>query len=176
MGDHCYFWSTDKKTWNEAEVFCQQNNGHLASITTPAINQYVLEGINSRGFTSSWVGGNDIYKEGFWKWSDSRPVFFTFWHSIEPNGGSSENCIHYKSWNDQMKLNDAPCSLSFTFICRKISGEIKFLPYFDSAYSKISFVYGKVSVVGANFSHDVTKDLTGHRMHVEGPQISEMDR
>ena len=88
----------------------------------------MLEGINSRGFTSSWVGGNDIDREGFWKWSDSRPLGFTFWHSIEPNGGSSENCIHYKSWNNQMKWNDVPCSHSFAFICGKISGEIKFSP------------------------------------------------
>ena len=105
-------------SWNEAEAFCQQKNGHLASITSEAINQYVLEGMNSRGFSSSWVGGNDIDEEGTWTWTDGSPFEFTFWYSGEPNNhGGGEDCIHHRLGG--YKWNDRPCSDSLTFLCSK---------------------------------------------------------
>ena len=116
------------KTWNEAEVFCQQENGHLASVTSSAVNQYVTDGMNSRGFSNTWIGGNDIDEEETWKWTDNSPFGFTFWPSWEPNGGRSENCIHYKLRTNQIMWNDVTCSTSFTFVCSKkkakISGRI----------------------------------------------------
>ena len=122
-GDHCYYWSTDKKTWNEAEVFCQQKNGHLASITSEAINQYVLEGMNSRGFSSSWVGGNDIDEEGTWNWTDGSPFEFTAWFGGEPNnrkGGykDGEDCLHVAEPKNDL-WNDYFCSIPAAFICDK---------------------------------------------------------
>merc|ERR1719167_1866224 len=92
--DRCYFWSTNTKTWNEAEAFCQQENGHLASITSEAINQYVMEGMNIRGLGWTWVGGNDIDEEGTWKWTDGSSFQFTFWYSGQPdNHGGNEDCM-----------------------------------------------------------------------------------
>ena len=115
--DHCYYWSNNTKTWYEAEAFCHQENGHLASITSDAINQYVLEGMNSRGFGSTWIGGNDIDEEGTWKWTDGSPFDFTFWDRGQPdNWGGNEHCMHhgfFGHWNDQS------CSDSLTFLCRK---------------------------------------------------------
>ena len=130
-GDRCYYWSTDKKTWNEAEAFCQQENGHLASITSEAINQYFLDGWNSRGRSRTWIGGNDIDKEGTWIWTDGSPFDFTFWHPSEPNNYGNEDCLHLSrgSWLTVQiggRWNDRPCSYSMTFVCsmkkEKISG------------------------------------------------------
>ena len=116
-GDRCYYWSTDKKTWNEAEAFCQQENGHLASITSDAINQYVLEGMNSKDFGYTWIGGNDIDEEGTWKWTDGSPFEFTFWHPGQPtNYGGNEHCMHHGFGG---KWNDGPCSGPLTFLCSK---------------------------------------------------------
>ena len=66
--------------WNEAEAFCQQKNGHLAS---NAINEYVFEGPKRRDrlwlapCNIWWVGGNDIDEEGTWEWTDGSPFEFT---------------------------------------------------------------------------------------------------
>ena len=66
--------------WNEAEAFCQQKNGHLAS---NAINEYVFEGPKRRDrlwlapCNIWWVGGNDIDEEGTWEWTDCSPFEFT---------------------------------------------------------------------------------------------------
>jgi len=120
--DHCYYWSTNTKTWNEAEAFCQQENGHLASITSEAINQYVREGMNSRDLGNTWIGGNDIDEEGAWKWTDGSPFDFTYWNSGEPNNsGGDEDCMHAtgiehevgETWNDRI------CSDSLSFLCSK---------------------------------------------------------
>ena len=40
----------------------------LLELLTELINQYVLEGINSRDFGNTWIDGNDREKEGEWKW------------------------------------------------------------------------------------------------------------
>ena len=71
--DHCYYWSTNTKTWNEAEAFCRQENSHLASITSEAISRYMLEGMNSKGLGVTWIGGTDKDGEGIWKWTDGSP-------------------------------------------------------------------------------------------------------
>ena len=105
-------------SWNEAEAFCQQKNGHLASITSNAINQYVFEGRISRGFGFTWVGGNDIDKEGTWKWTDGSPFEFTAWGGGEPNNRNGENCLHVAEPKNDL-WNDFHCSLPAAFICGK---------------------------------------------------------
>ena len=118
--DHCYYWSNNTKTWYEAEAFCQQENGNLASITSDAINQYVVEGMNSRGLSNTWMGGNDIDEEGAWKWTDGSPFEFTFWHSGEPNNwGGNQHCMNQWKHGQGIKWDDRRCSNSLTFLCSK---------------------------------------------------------
>merc|ERR1712013_728768 len=44
-GDHCYFWSTAKKNWNDAEAFCKKEGGHLASVNSNVTNNFIVEGM-----------------------------------------------------------------------------------------------------------------------------------
>ena len=115
-GDHCYYWSSEAKTWEAAEAFCQQRNGHLASITSDAINRYVLEGMKSRGLGRTWIGGNDIDEEGTWKWTDGSPFEFTFWKSGEPNNKGDEDCMELWVGN-KGRWNDKKCSAKGNFVC-----------------------------------------------------------
>merc|ERR1711953_1275463 len=117
---HCYYWSNNTKTWDEAEAFCQEENGQLASITSNAINQYVVEGMNSRGLSNTWMGGTDIDEEGTWKWRDGSPFKFTFWHSGEPNNsGGNQHCMNQWKHGQGIKWDDRRCSSSLTFLCSK---------------------------------------------------------
>ena len=34
MENHCYFWSSDTKKWEEAEEYCKEKRGNLADMTT----------------------------------------------------------------------------------------------------------------------------------------------
>ena len=47
-GTTCYFWSTNLRNWTEAEDFCKEKGAHLASVTSNATNDYVLEGKDKR--------------------------------------------------------------------------------------------------------------------------------
>jgi len=126
-GDHCYFWGTDKKNWTEAEDFCQREGGHLASVTSNATRDFVLEGMNRTGLNEAYIGGNDIEEEGTWKWTDCTPWGVTFWASRQPdNSKGNENCLGQvlkwtydgrKGWNPQW--NDGPCSYKSGFVCSK---------------------------------------------------------
>ena len=41
-GVHLYHFSTFNKTWNDAEDFCQQHGGHLASIHSNDEEQFII--------------------------------------------------------------------------------------------------------------------------------------
>ena len=120
FGDHCYFYSTDTKSWNDAEEFCQEEGGHLASVNTPAIQEYVLDELTRRGLDIAWFGGNDIEEEGVWKWTDSTPWEFTDWAPSEPNNyGGQEDCLEQHWEGLELIWNDRPCTYNVPFVCSK---------------------------------------------------------
>ena len=90
----------------------------MASVTTNATKQYLEEGLNGTEF---WFGGNDIEKEGDWKWTDCTPWEFTFWSSGEgwsnPNNAQgSQNCLQWQlrwGWDDDWCINIK------NFVCSK---------------------------------------------------------
>merc|ERR1711872_1025574 len=112
-GNHCFKWKTHYETWDSAQICCESENANLASITSDAINQYVLEGMRSRNLSHIWIGGNDKDEEGTWKWADGSLFEFTFWGSEEPNSfGGNEDCmVHgWKSSRYENMWNDLPCT------------------------------------------------------------------
>jgi len=116
-GEHCYLWSTDKKTWTDAEDFCRKEGGHLASVHSNATFDFLWEGINRTGLPIAWLGGNDLEVEGTWKWVDCSPWNLTFWARGEPsNGGGVEDCLVLGTW---YKWNDGKCGSKLGFVCSK---------------------------------------------------------
>ena len=116
-GDNCYLWSTNEKNWSDAEEFCVNEGGHLASVTSDAIEEYVMEEMNIKGLNAIWIGGTDIHQEGVWQWTDNMPWEFTSWYGAEPNNkGGNEDCLEMVQgggWNDQS------CHEEFRFLCSK---------------------------------------------------------
>ena len=120
FGDHCYFYSTDKESWNDAEEYCQEEGGHLASVNTPAIQEYVKYELKRRSMDSAWFGGNDIEEEGVWKWTDSTPWEFTDWAPNEPNNyAGQEDCLEQHWEGLELIWNDRPCTYNEPFVCSK---------------------------------------------------------
>ena len=123
-GNHCYLWGTEPpfKAWTEAEDFCQEEGGHLASVGSNEIMDYIILGLRRRGFGDRdwfWLGGNDIEKEGVWKWTDCTPWELSFWAPGEPtNSHGYEDCLWHRTqinnWND---VNCGCCD--FAALCSK---------------------------------------------------------
>ena len=131
-GDHCYFWSTIKKNWAAAEHFCQKEGGHLTSVTSDAINNFVLEGMERKGVDNAWIGGSDMEEKGIWKWAESSsspahcyPWQVEFWAEGEPNNIGVEQCVHIVlnqvglSSAETSKWNNWRCNKKLGFVCSK---------------------------------------------------------
>ena len=76
------------------EQYCKQSDGHLASITSEEIHNYLYSKVDwdhhEKWF---WVGGTDQEKENNWRWTDGSPWTFTEWGENQPDKGSEENCL-----------------------------------------------------------------------------------
>ena len=125
-------------SWDDAERFCQSEGGHLASVNSSAIEDYLTKGMANRGYDSAWFGGNDMDKEGTWKWADCIPWKFTFWtkipgHPGQPdNYGGGQNCLSHDlpKWG----WDDGTCSDEKWFVCSKkiCPGNIRTFDHFQS--------------------------------------------
>ena len=111
-GDYCYFWSTEKKNWFDAEETCISLGGHLASIATWEINDYM-----TRKKIPAWTGAST--KEGTWTWADCSAWYFNpGWRDGEANT-DGRNCMKLLHGNDEGRQgwNVESCSAEQRFVC-----------------------------------------------------------
>ena len=102
--------------WHDAEDFCRNKSGHLASVTSKAANDYVEEGKKQRGMNRLWIGGSDLEAEGTWRWVDCSPWDFTLWKPDEPNGNwGAQNCLSY--FKNEHRWHDQSCKILAPFVC-----------------------------------------------------------
>ncbi|KAK4324769.1 hypothetical protein Pmani_004609 [Petrolisthes manimaculis] len=115
------------QTWAEARQSCHGLGGELADLTDiedlRAIYLYLhQEGIASHSF---WLGGSDEAVEDLWIWTDGTPVprGVPFWGitndhlTIEPEGGSSENCLLLNAEGFHY-FRDASCDSLMNPLCK----------------------------------------------------------
>ncbi|XP_037540367.1 galactose-specific lectin nattectin-like [Nematolebias whitei] len=108
-------------TWGDAEQYCINYDGHLASFHNQrqydSIRRFIVSATGTN--TKSWVGGTDAGQEGVWTWSDGSRFSFVPWGSGEPNNlGGNENCMDI-NLNGQDYVNDEACSQKNAFVCAK---------------------------------------------------------
>merc|ERR1711953_529083 len=74
MGNHCYYWSTTKRNWDDAELFCEDMGGHLAAVTSLEIHNFLMKKVDKDDKDTKrswfWIGGSDKEQEDIWKWVD----------------------------------------------------------------------------------------------------------
>lgn len=100
-GDKCYYRSTQKMNWSTGVSYCGYIYSTIASIHSYSENQYVH--IYVCGGNNCWIGLNDKYYEGRFRWADGTPVDYTRWDSGEPNDWKGEDMAYMRSagdWND----------------------------------------------------------------------------
>uniref|UniRef100_A0A3B4V093 C-type lectin domain-containing protein n=1 Tax=Seriola dumerili TaxID=41447 RepID=A0A3B4V093_SERDU len=112
LTDKCYFFSTDTKSWMEANAFCLGQNSNLMSI----------QDIHERYY---WIGLNDQVTEGVWEWSDGSPFipYLSYWMQGQPDNWGDEpgeDCgqvvgSSFAQWNDEN------CNVKRKYICKHIN-------------------------------------------------------
>ena len=88
FGGHQYkLYNENSMTWEEAKAFCEEQGGHLVTITSAdeqdAIYQYAKQfDVHS----DIWIGISDVEVEGDWShWITGEEVTFTNWGTGEPD-------------------------------------------------------------------------------------------
>ena len=116
--------------WTDAVKYCEDQGGHLASITSSAIHNFVLQSMASRPgmiwhrlAKAIWVGGYDFDDETKWKWTDCSPFQPLFWGPKEPNNLNVEGCmqlvLYWKHSHINRKWNDWSCHKLMPSLCMK---------------------------------------------------------
>ncbi|XP_059579425.1 C-type lectin domain family 4 member F-like [Alligator mississippiensis] len=66
-GGNLYYFSKEKRSWEEAEQFCVSQNSHLSSVLSREEQEYLATQVKG---ADHWIGLSDREAEGFWRWVD----------------------------------------------------------------------------------------------------------
>ncbi|XP_062971834.1 C-type lectin domain family 4 member D [Cynocephalus volans] len=115
---YCYFLLNDNKTWAESERNCSGMGAHLATISTEAEQNFIIQFLDRR--FSYFLGLTDENTEGQWHWVDQMPFnpHMVFWHENEPSNSQEENCVVLVNNQDKWAWNDFPCNFETSRICK----------------------------------------------------------
>jgi len=120
FGSNCYKLSTFKLDNNEdlAEIHCQLDGAHLASIHSKEENDFVSS-FDSEAF---WIGGTFNSSQQTWMWTDGSSMTFISWGPIQPTGDGP--CM-VTNWEGAGLWNDRTCeNYPVKFLCKKIKQEV----------------------------------------------------
>ena len=103
---HTYVLYASDKSWTDAEAWCEQNGGYLATINNQEEWDKVKELLGTINATPCWFGAEST--SGSFKWVTGEPFDFSDWHEGQPDtwdghefylgtGYSGLNCYR---WND----------------------------------------------------------------------------
>jgi len=92
-------------TWLTAKADAEARGGHLATVTTPAEWQTIVNRVGADRLydRSILIGLSDAEEEGTWRWVTGERVGDARWRGLtgEPNGGTTENyvCLPYERFS-----------------------------------------------------------------------------
>ena len=100
------------KTWSKAELACQKEGGHLASVTSDEVNQAVKN--VARGHWV-WLGGRK--KSEKWTWSDNSVWGYSKF--VNEKG----DCVKFSGrWGTESgKWRKGSCMDKFGYVCQKLN-------------------------------------------------------
>ncbi|XP_056124458.1 galactose-specific lectin nattectin-like [Rhinichthys klamathensis goyatoka] len=116
----CFKFYNNAQTWINAEKFCLDYEGNLASAHSHDEYRFIQDLIRyeTDASTKSWIGGNDGGHEGVWLWTDGTKMNFQYWLPGEPdNANGNEHCLEMNFGNGHW--NDEVCSQKKPFVCVK---------------------------------------------------------
>ena len=112
----CYAISKKCANWTEALANCRQENASLVKVNSNEENVYIQHLHNG---TKSWLGLNDISREGIFTWVGSGAGNFTAWAKNQPNNVGDEDCALTLGVGHRYKWNDVKCSECHQYTCKR---------------------------------------------------------
>lgn len=107
-------------TWEQARQWCEDNGGHLATISNADELNQVIAQLPAEGVVSCWLGG--YRTSGGWAWVDGSDFAYSAWASGEPNNeGGNENYVTLLKVNDRWSMYDVPNDVSNVYASSKIA-------------------------------------------------------
>ncbi|KAB1278511.1 Secretory phospholipase A2 receptor [Camelus dromedarius] len=109
-----------KRTWRDAEAFCEEFGAHLASFAHIEEENFVNELLHSKFNRTEerqfWIGFNkrNPLNAGSWEWSDGTPVVSSFLDNTD-FGEDARNCAVYKA---NKTLLPSHCGSKHEWICK----------------------------------------------------------
>lgn len=113
-------------SWTEAEAYCEEMGGHLATITSAEEQSVVASLMNMvNGGDSFWIGATDVDQEGEWSWVTGEKFGYTNWGPGQPDSAywNSEDYLGFMKvkhgWGDFGEWNDFRLKDAYVcgFIC-----------------------------------------------------------
>ena len=100
----------ERRSWKDAESFCQERGGHLASILSEEEHEEVR---SKAGTTILWIGGSYREEEAGFGWTDGSPWGYTRWGNGYGKTGEGKDCLYIrgKDWRE------STCRTTRNFIC-----------------------------------------------------------
>lgn len=92
-----------KGTWDQAAERCKKMGGMLASVDSKEVNDFIDKLTGKKCY---WIGGNDIKKEGDWRWADGAKVVYSNWAGNEPDNWNNKEHVMIYSWWGKGKMAD----------------------------------------------------------------------
>lgn len=107
-GHYYYLYDLDTVTgWAAAQQYCQEQGGHLATITSAEEDAFLYSYMRQKGCDSAMFGLTDQDADDDWKWVTGEEFSYYNWHTGEPNhqGGYEHYGMYYRemtdgTWND----------------------------------------------------------------------------
>ena len=102
-------------------------HAHLVKIETEEENEELYnEAVRLSMIDGTWIGLNDIAKEGTWVWTNGKRANFTNWNQYQPDNANNEDCARLNTFTSRTgrlysrnpkKWNDLPCYMEIGAIC-----------------------------------------------------------
>ena len=118
-----YILSTFKKTWADAETFCQTQGGHLVAYSSSSQQREVEQAYVGEGYLLPYF--HVAYHVGLtqtstWNYTDYffRKTSYLPWDKTQPSGAGTCGVANTRTQrNGIFVFNDAPCAVERPFIC-----------------------------------------------------------
>ena len=181
----------EKKTWHEAEAYCQNRGGHLASIISLSEGRLVFDlaageldmFLEYPDAQDVWVGGSDQDEEGSWKWSDGSSWILP---NLATEYGSYEDGRDCLAIDPILELwTSRNCSEKQAFVCERRGNvmrgmDLKNLTFTQDQLNFPALVVGYTYKAAKKDVFDawVNKRVTGFRLNwfiqdINGTKLTE---
>ncbi|XP_069120585.1 perlucin-like protein [Argopecten irradians] len=125
-GDSCYMAFFDTQDWSAASTTCHEKNSYLAEVGDEQENGFLTRLVSThQSHESYWLGGNDIFVEGDWRWEESHLVMnYTNWRHGQPDNHHNHNddCLQAQFTGYTFMWSDVPCTANRNYICEASRG------------------------------------------------------